>query len=102
MMAIMALRQARRLGYLELVTDFFTGLQGRGLMLSPVDTELVHRWEARGIPVEVVCRGLQASVEAHQLLRPGVPPPHRLAYYAAAVDEAFRAAREKAVGRRDP
>lgn len=101
MMPRMALRQAHRVGYVEIVTDFFTGIRGRGLVLSPAELDLVRAWEARGIPAEVVCRGIEMGVVAAEAVRPGRPPPQRLAYYSASVEEAFRAAREKAVGREE-
>ena len=100
MMPGMAIRLASRTGYLELVTDFFTERVGRGLLLSPVEIDLVEQWQARGIPVEVVCRGIAAAVEAYELAHPGRRPPRTLRYYAGAVDDAVRAAREKALGRR--
>ena len=68
-------------------------------MLSPIEMELVDTWEAEGIPAEVVCRGLVMGLESHEKKRPGVRPPHRLSYYAPAVAEAWRAHRERAIGR---
>ena len=96
----MAIRLASRTGYLELVTDFFTERVGRGLLLSPVEIEWVDRWQRRGIPPEVVCRGIAAAAEAYEQAHPGRRPPRTLRYYVGAVEDAARAAREKAVGRR--
>lgn len=99
-MAPMTVRRADRLSYADLVTDYFTELRGRGLMLSPADLEWVDRWEAEGIPVEVVCRGLKLGAERHEATRPGARPPQHLGYYAPAVADAFRAHREGGVGGR--
>jgi hypothetical protein len=96
----MTVRRADRLTYADLVTDFFTEIRGRGLMLSPADLDWVTRWESEGIPVEVVCRGLKAAVEHHAAKRPGARPPQRLGYYAPAVADAFRAHLERSVGGR--
>ncbi len=95
----MTVRRAERLTYAEVVSDFFLDLRGSGLMLSPADLELVDRWKAESIPVEVVCRGLKMGRESHARLRPGVRPPQNLSYYASAVEEAWRAFRERRVGR---
>lgn len=97
----MAVRQSQRVGYLEIVTDVFAEVRGSGVLLSPVDVEQVRAWEAAGVPVEVVCRGLVQGAEAYLEAHPGLRPPRHLAYYAGAVADALKAAREKAVGRTD-
>jgi hypothetical protein len=51
------------LDYQAVVAEYFLGLRGAGLMLSPLDQEVVADWERRGIPVAVVCRGLRRGVE---------------------------------------
>ena len=97
----MTIRRLDRLGYSEIVCDFLSEVRGKGLMLSPVELELVASWEAEGIPVEVVCRGLLMGRQSHERAHPGVRPPHRLSYYAGAVRDAWRAHREQAVGRHE-
>ncbi|RMG12368.1 MAG: hypothetical protein D6729_16680 [Deltaproteobacteria bacterium] len=98
----MALRLEAHTGYLELVTDFFTERTGRGLLLAPAEVALVESWQARGIPVEVVCRAIAVAADAYEAAHPGARAPKRLGYYAGSVEDAFRAAREKAVGARRP
>jgi len=39
------------------VGEFFLALRGSGLLLSPLDQELVAEWERRGLPVPVVIAG---------------------------------------------
>ena len=51
------------LGYQAVVAEFYLGLRGSGLLLSPLDQELVSEWERRGLPVPVVCRGIRRGVE---------------------------------------
>src|SRR5512142_3370058 len=53
---------AESLGYQAVVAEFFLGLKGSGLVLSPLDQELVAEWERRGVPVPVVCRGIRRGV----------------------------------------
>jgi hypothetical protein len=51
------------LGYQTVVTEYFLGLRGAGLLVSPLDEELIGEWERRGLPVAVVCRGLRRGLE---------------------------------------
>lgn len=51
------------LDYQTVVTEYFLGLRGAGLLVSPLDVELVGEWERRGVPVAVVCRGLRRGLE---------------------------------------
>ena len=48
----------------ELVQDCFLAFRGAGLMLSPLDAELIDAWAADGVPVEVVARGIRRAAEA--------------------------------------
>jgi hypothetical protein len=54
---------AGALDYRAVVTEYFLGLRRSGLMLSPLDQEVVLDWERRGVPVAIVCRGLRRGVE---------------------------------------
>ena len=88
-----------QLGYASVVAEFFLGLRGSGLMLSPLDTELVAEWERRGIPIAVVCRGLRRGLEERMLERPpGTPPPRALRACRHAVEDEWRAYRHGLVG----
>ena len=60
------------LDYGAVVAEYFLALRGVGLLLSPLDEELVAEWERRGIPVAVVCRGIRAWVAS-------LPPGERAA-----------------------
>ena len=58
----------------ELVADAFAAFRGTGVMLSPLDAELVTDWSARQIPFEVIARGLQRAAEkALWDAKPGEP-----------------------------
>ncbi len=61
-------------GFEELVQDCFLTYRGSGVALSPLDGELVRAWSEKGIPFEVVARGIRRSAEkALWDARPGEP-----------------------------
>jgi hypothetical protein len=55
---------AEEVSYQAVVSEYFLGLRGAGLMLSPLDQELVAEWERRGLPAPIVCRGIRHGMEA--------------------------------------
>jgi hypothetical protein len=82
------------LDYQAVVAEYFLGLRGAGLMLSPLDQDAVAEWERRGLPVAVVCRGLRRGLEDHA--RPG--PPRSLRALRLAVEDEWRAYQAGRVG----
>ncbi len=48
--------------YLVTVEQFFLTLKDSGSALSATDYDLIQQWESRGIPVNVVCRGIENGV----------------------------------------
>jgi hypothetical protein len=91
------------LTYQTVVAEYFLGLRGAGLMLSPLDLEQVRAWEVRGIPVAVVCRGLRRGVEDAPGRRgPAAPGPRSLRAYRLEVEEEWRAYRGNRVGDAPP
>ena len=48
--------------YIVTVEQFFLSLKDSGLMLSATDYDLIQQWESRGIPVNIVCRGIENGV----------------------------------------
>lgn len=90
---------AEALTYQAVVSEYFLGLRGVGLLLSPLDEEQVRTWERRGIPVAVVCRGLRRGLEELVTARPaGTPPPRSLRAYRFAVEDEWRGYRQGKVG----
>jgi hypothetical protein len=90
---------AEALDYQTIVAEFFVQLRGSGLLLSPLDAELVAEWERRGVPAEVVCRGLRSGHEALARDRaPGAGPPRSLRALRGHVEAEWRAYREGRVG----
>lgn len=58
----------------ERVQELFVAVRGAGLMLSPLDAELLASWSERGAPFEVVARGIRRAAErALWDTRPGEP-----------------------------
>ncbi len=88
------------LDYQAVVAEYFLGLRGSGLMLSPLDQEIVAEWERRGLPVAVVCRGLRCGLEDLAERRAGAPRSIRA--LRLAVEDEWRAYRHDRVGDAPP
>jgi len=73
----MSLLPVEEITYVDCVTEFFTGLKGSGLMLSPLDVEFVRGYEVQGIPAAVLCHGIERAFEARlrNARRVGKDPP---------------------------
>ena len=83
----------------SLVSEFFLQLRGTGLLLSPLDQELVAEWERRGVPASVVCRGMRRGWDdLAQGRAPGAAPPRSLRALRGFVEEEWRAYRDGRVG----
>ncbi|MGC4000822.1 MAG: hypothetical protein QM767_26565 [Anaeromyxobacter sp.] len=82
--------------YQAVVAEYFLALRGTGLLLSPLDQELVAGWERRGLPVAVVCRGMKRGAEELAAARRG--PPRSLRAVRLAVEDEWRAYRSARVG----
>jgi hypothetical protein len=90
---------AGELTYTALVSEFFLQLRGSGLLLSPLDLELVAEWERRGLPSAVVCRGMRRGWDELAAVRaPGAAPPRSLRALRGFVEEEWRAYRDGRVG----
>ena len=88
------------LDYQAVVAEYFLGLRGAGLMLSPLDQELLSDWERRGLPVAVVCRGLRQGLEDLAERRAGAPRSVRALRFA--VEDEWRAYQHGRVGDAPP
>lgn len=85
---------ASALDYRTVVTEYFLGLRGSGLMLSPLDQETVAEWERRGLPIAIVCRGLRRGLEELAERRAGGPRSIRALRFAVEDEwDAYRAHR---------
>lgn len=87
------------LSYRTVVSEYFLHLRGAGLLLSPLDEELVGEWERRGLPAAVVCRGLRRGFEETAENRPpGAPALRSLRALRGFVEEEWHVYREGRVG----
>ena len=48
--------------YLVTIEQFFLTLKDSGLALSATDYDLIQQWESRGIPINIVCRGIKNGI----------------------------------------
>jgi hypothetical protein len=87
---------AAALDYPAAIAEYFLGLRGAGLMLSPLDQELVLAWERRGVPVAIVCRGIRRGLE--DLAERGEREPRSLRALRFAVEDEWHAYRAARVG----
>ena len=55
--------------YLVTVERFFLSLKDSGMALSATDYDLIQQGENRGIPVNVVCRGIENGVAEFETQR---------------------------------
>lgn len=91
------------LSYQAVVAEYFLGLRGAGLMISPLDQELVAEWERRGLPVAVVCRGLRQGLETMVEQRaPGATLPRSMRALRFAVEDEWNAYQRQRVGDAPP
>jgi hypothetical protein len=90
---------AGELSYATLVSEFFLQLRGSGLLLSPLDLEVVAEWERRGLPAAVVCRGMRRGWDELQASRaPGAAAPRSIRALRGFVEEEWRVYRDGRVG----
>jgi hypothetical protein len=87
---------AAALDYRAVIAEYFLGLRGSGLMLSPLDQEVVAEWERRGLPVAVVCRGLRRGLE--DLAERRASSPRSIRMLRLAVEDEWQAYRNARVG----
>jgi hypothetical protein len=83
----------------ELVQDCFLAYRGTGLMLSPLDAALVTEWHEKGVPFEVVARGIRKAAEKALVDAPkGQTGLRSLRAAARSVDAEMRHHLARAVG----
>ncbi len=94
---------AGALSYQAVVAEYFLGLRGTGLMISPLDQEVVEGWERRGLPVAVVCRGLRRGLEfLIERRAPGASLPRSIRALRFAVEEEWNGYQSRRVGDSPP
>jgi hypothetical protein len=84
----------------EQVQDCFLSHRGAGVMLCPLDVELVMAWAQAQVPFEVVARGIRRAAEkALWDARPGEPALRTLRACRREVDAEIRKYAVRATGR---
>lgn len=77
--------------YLEQVEEIFLSLIKKGIALRPNDVEIVRDWEARGVPLDIVKKGLNAGISSHQSRSPNQSLPTSLCYYRSFIEKEYEA-----------
>lgn len=76
--------------YLAEIEEFFISTIRKGLMLRAHDVDVIRDWEARGVPVAVVRRGILVGVRRFlEGSDPSSPLPSSLKYYRTHVEAEF-------------
>ena len=82
--------------YFTEVEEYFVQRRGKNLLVSPLDWCLIELWKENGIPLHVVLRGIDRSLEsAARLAKSG---PRNLYYCHPAVMEAFQEFQQGTLG----
>ncbi|HEX3034400.1 MAG TPA: hypothetical protein VHT73_04595 [Thermodesulfobacteriota bacterium] len=78
---------AYKSSYIKEVERYFLSLVGRGIMLSSKDYDLIANWRKRGIPKEVVFRGISNGTQSFKEKKSDDKFPQSLIYLASSVEE---------------
>ena len=73
--------------YVKDVENYFLYHVGKGIMLSPKEYELIMKWKSRGVPKEVVFKGISRGIDNYKkkIERSGFP--RSLIYCASFIEE---------------
>ncbi len=73
--------------YIKAVENHFLFLVGKGIMLSPRDYDLIGQWKKRGIPKEIVYKGINKALEDFRKKKGDSELPRALAYCVLSIEE---------------
>ena len=73
--------------YLITVERFVLSLKESGLSLSATDYDLIQQWETRGVPVQLICRGIKNGFFKFESTNPRQPTRFTLSYLKAFIEE---------------
>ncbi len=76
--------------YVKDVENYFLYHVGKGIMLSPKEYELIMKWKSRGVPKEVVFKGISRAIDNYKkkIERSGFP--RSLIYCASFIEEEIK------------
>lgn len=80
--------------YFRRIEEHFGRRRGGPLLLSPKDWRLIADWRDRGVPVEVVLRGINRAFDRFAQSRPSSSRVNSLSYCAQSVEETWEEYRE--------
>ena len=73
--------------YLITVEQFVLSLKESGLSLSATDYDLIQQWVHRGVPVKVVCRGIETGFGKFESTNPRQLTRVSLSYLKVFIEE---------------
>jgi len=76
--------------YINDVQNHFLFLIGRGIMLSPRDYDLIVKWKRRGVPKEIIYRGINKALENLKKKKGSVQFPRSFSECAPYIEEEIR------------
>ena len=69
------------------IERFVLSLKESGFSLSATDYDLIEQWENRGVPAQVVCRGIETGFIEFERTNPRQPKHVSLNYLKVFVEE---------------
>jgi hypothetical protein len=78
---------AYKSSYVREVEKYFLSLVGKGIMLSSKDYNLITNWKRRGIPQEVIFRGISNAAQNLREKEDGTDLPHTLTRLVPFIEE---------------
>lgn len=87
--------------YIREIESYFLNLAGEGIMLSPLDYNLIRDWKKRDVPREIVLKGINRAFTESGIKGKGAPRSikHCAGYVEACIEEFCPPARERKTGR---
>jgi hypothetical protein len=73
--------------YFVTIERFVLSLKESGFSLSATDYDLIEQWENLGVPVQVVCRGIETGFIEFERTNPRQPTRVSLSYLKVFVEE---------------
>ena len=73
--------------YFVTIERFVLSLKESGFSLSATDYDLIEQWENRGVPAQVVCRGIETGFIEFERTNPSQSKRISLGYLKVFVEE---------------
>ena len=73
--------------YLVTIEKFVLSLKESGLSLSATDYDLIQQWENRGVPANILCRGIETGFIEFERTNPKRPSHINLNYLKVFIEE---------------